>query len=201
MDLVVYNIVKDWTILLEHIICTHSESCFGDLIKQSGYLVRFISIKHFMPPCSPFLRTVWFRRKKVDFFKNSYGFHSAVSVTRIVGRRSPMAESHFITLLGMREHAQPVDHGVTNRDVCCHSSLDDSYGGNSYSVGRRRCLQIFFFTAACHVVEQVLITTCWSLVGRCKLNPILFQLHGNRIWSRRIGCAPKRVLILGTRSL
>ena len=52
MDLVVYNIVKDCTILLEHIICTHSESCFGDLIEQSGYLVRFISIKHFMPPCS-----------------------------------------------------------------------------------------------------------------------------------------------------
>ena len=39
-DLVVYNIVKDCTILLEHWNNLHPcESCFGDLIEQSGYLV------------------------------------------------------------------------------------------------------------------------------------------------------------------
>ena len=38
------NILKDHTILMEHlsqqwIICALSDSCFGDLIEQSGYLV------------------------------------------------------------------------------------------------------------------------------------------------------------------
>ena len=38
--LVVSNILTDCTILMEHrIICALSESCFGDLIEQSGYLV------------------------------------------------------------------------------------------------------------------------------------------------------------------